>query len=138
MQEKPHGVTPTAKILVKKEIEVELDAEKDFRKINAFLRKKSMELYTFDLRSEKPLRVVLKGLPHEIKKGQIKENLKSLKYKVQIAIKMKGRYGSLPIILVNIGKEYKPINNLKHRCGLIQIESLNRTHIQKNMQGTNA
>lgn len=35
--------------VVKNGVEIELDKEDDYRKINAFLKKKNVEFYTFDL-----------------------------------------------------------------------------------------
>lgn len=87
--------------------------EDDSRKKNAFLRKKNIKFYMFDLKSEKPLKLV-------------EEDLESDCYKVQKVTTMKERKGPLFIKLVDTGKEHKSIFYIKHCFGLvIQVNSLN-------------
>lgn len=72
-------------------------------------------------------KLISKGIPQEIIESEVKEGLESLKYKVEKVTGMKGRNGPLPMILINNGKEYKSIFNIKRCCGLvIQVELLNR------------
>lgn len=52
--------------------------------MNTSLRKISLELYAFDLRSEKPLRLrVLKGVPQEVAEEKVKEELEVKNYRLQ-------------------------------------------------------
>lgn len=60
---------------------MERDTGEDYRKMNAYL--KNVEFHTFDLWSEKSLKVVLKGILQEITEHKkVKEDLESMKYKV--------------------------------------------------------
>lgn len=56
--------------------------------------------------SEKPLKVVVRGIPHEVTEQEVKDDLESLNYKVQKVTRMKGRNGPFPVIVVNTGREY--------------------------------
>lgn len=47
--------------------------EEDYRKVSCFLKKKNVEFVTFDLRSENPLKVVLKEIPQEITEHDVKK-----------------------------------------------------------------
>lgn len=58
-------------------IEVEPETEDDYRKINNLLRKRNVEFHTLNLRSKKPLKVVLKGVPHEVIMVEVKEVLQA-------------------------------------------------------------
>lgn len=133
--------------VVKTGIEIEPQTEQDYRDLYKLLKEQKIQFHTYELRSEKPLKIVIKGVPQEMEEQEIKEDLEAQSYPITKITRMKGKRGPMPMVLVEIGREYKSIyNQLKHCCGLaIQIEPLEKKseiiqchrcqlfgHIQKN------
>lgn len=69
--------------VVSNESAAETATEENYRKMNSFLKKRNVEFHTFDLRSKKPLKVVLKGVPYEFTKEEIREDLEEKNYRIQ-------------------------------------------------------
>lgn len=74
--------------------------------MNAYLRKNNIEFYTFSVRSEKQLKVVLKHIPQAIEEKEVWEDMEHSNYKIQEVRRMKVRNRPLPMVLIDIGKQY--------------------------------
>lgn len=72
-------------------------------------------LYTYQLKSEKRLKIVLRGVLTEISEQEVSENLHEQGYPVTKVKRMKGRNRQdIPLVLLELDKEYKLIyNNLR-------------------------
>lgn len=99
-------------------VQVEPSTEDDYRNLYKLLKNKEIQFHTFELSSEKPLKVVIRGIMTEITKDDIKTDLESQRYPAQKITRMQGRYGPTPLILMEVPKEYKSIYDLQHCCGL--------------------
>lgn len=105
--------------------------EENYRKMNSFLMKRNVEFHAFDLRSKKPLKVVLKGVPYEFTKEEIREDLEEKNYRIQNVTRInvscrhktnsnKGCSGPLVHMVI-------PLYVFEHLLvSLIQVESLNK------------
>lgn len=108
----------------------------DYRGITKLLEKRKLEFHTFQLRSEKYLKVVLKGIMQNISDDDIKADLEKQGFpaaKVQRMMTTTTHNEEriktpLPMVLVEIDKRYKSIYDyLTFVCGLrVRIESLRR------------
>lgn len=135
-----------AKLNAKKEIEVTPASEEDYRQMYKVLKETNTQFYTYQLRSEKPLKVVLRGIPIEIEEEEVLEDLKNKNYPATKVVRMKGKYGPAPLVLVEIHRDYKSIYSITNCCGLhIEVEPLRKKdtvtichrcqaygHVQKN------
>lgn len=121
-----HRIQTTKCKLVSTGIQIDPSTEEDYRKLIKILDNNNLEFYTYQLRSEKLLKVVLRGVMQESTEQEIREDLLHQGYPVSKIIRMKGRDGlPAPMILVEIAREYKSIYNLSSCCGLaVSTESL--------------
>lgn len=113
-------------------IQVEPSTEEDYRKLSKLLKEQGTQYYTYQLKSEKKLKIVLRGVPQDITDEEIIEDLKEQDYPIDKTTRMKGKNGlPAPLVLVEISRDYKSIFNLTEVCGLaIKVESLRtRTEI---------
>lgn len=116
-----------AKLNTRKGIEVTPASEQDYRQMYKLLKETNIEFFTYQLKSEKPLKVVLRGIPVEISTEEIEEELKHKSYPVTKVMRMNGRNGPMLLVLIEIPREYRSIYNIKTCCGLsLQIEPLKR------------
>lgn len=99
-------------------VQVEPSTEDDYRNLYKILKSNEIQFHTFELTSEKPLKIVIRGIMTEIEEEDIKEDLLKQGYPTQKIIRMQGKHGPTPLVLVEVSKEYKSINELKHCCGL--------------------
>lgn len=105
--------------VVKSETQIEPATETDYRKIYKLLKKMKIQFHTFDLKSEKPLKIVIRSIPQKTEEEGIKSDLQSKRYPIKKITRMRNKYGSIPMVIVDIGREYKSIYNLKDCYGLI-------------------
>ncbi|RZC32014.1 hypothetical protein BDFB_011553 [Asbolus verrucosus] len=121
--------------------------ERDYKSMYTLFKNQNLEFHTHQLKTEKTLKIVAKGIPIEIKEEEIHEDLKSQGYPAMKITRM-NRKGNVPaeMVLIEIDRIYKSlyqiptINNLLvtleplrsngqqvqcHRCQLFG-------HVQKN------
>lgn len=113
-------------------IQVEPLTEDDYRSLSKLLKEQNIQYYTYQLKSEKKLKIVLRGVPQDITDDEVTLDLKEKDYPIEKITRMKGKNGHpAPLVLIEIGRDYKSIYNLKECCGLdIKVESLRtRTEI---------
>lgn len=113
--------------VVKLGILVEPATEDDYRQLYKLLDKEKAQFHAYELKSEKKLKIVLRGVLTEVTEEEVKEDLELQGYPATKIVRMKGRDSRpAPLVLVEIDKEYKSIfTNLSQCLGLeIQVESL--------------
>ncbi|GJQ86801.1 hypothetical protein Trydic_g14996 [Trypoxylus dichotomus] len=119
-------ITTTKCKLVNAGIQIDPAAEKDYRKLVHLLEKEGYQFFTYQLSSERKLKVVLRGITQEITEKEITEDLQSKGYPADKVTRMNGKNGRpAPLVLVELSKEYKSIYELRQVCGLAtQVEPL--------------
>lgn len=75
-----------------KETKIQVQREVDYCQIANWLSKKGMQYYTYQLKSEKGLRVVIKGIDHNVPTEEIKQDLEELGFKVKYVHNILNRY----------------------------------------------
>lgn len=112
--------------LIQTGIQVDPATEDDYRKLSKVLKDEQVQFYTYQLRSEKKLKVVLRGITQEISEEMIKEDLRERDYPIEKIVRMKGKNGlPAPLVLIEINRDYKSIYNITECCGLdIKVEPL--------------
>ncbi|GJQ78640.1 hypothetical protein Trydic_g11744 [Trypoxylus dichotomus] len=123
---KHKNVTATKCKLIQTGIQVQPATEDDYRKLSKMLKEEGIQFYTFQLKSEKKLKVVLRGITQDITDDEIKDDLQQQDYPVEKNSQMKGRNGQpTPLVLIEVSREYKSIYNIANCCGLaIKVEPL--------------
>lgn len=98
----------------------------DYRKLKNVLQNEKIQFYTFELPSEKKLKVVLRGVITELTEEEVKTDLEEQGYPASKVIRMKGKRGTaIPLVIVEIDRQYKSIFNTTDCCGLaVTVESL--------------
>lgn len=106
-------------------IAVEPTTVNAYRQMYKLLKTEVIQFHTFEFKSEKLLKVVVRGLPNELKEEAIAEDLKNQSYPVTKIARMKGKRGPFPIVIIERAKKYKSIFNLTICCYLkVETESL--------------
>lgn len=133
--------------LINTGILINLTTEQDYKKLAHCLNNEKIEYYTHDSISERRLKIVIRGIPKEVTEQEVQEELLELGYPIHKIVRMKNKQQMpIPLVIVEIKKEYKSIFDLKHCCNLkIQVEPLRKRtgiiqchkcqmfgHIQKN------
>lgn len=100
--------------------------EEDYRKLRQVLESQKIQHYTYELRSEKKLKIVLRGINTDITDDEITEDLAERGYPITKITRMRGRFNQpIPLVLVEIAREYKSMYGLAECCGLdIKVEPL--------------
>lgn len=121
-----HNINSTKSRLVSTGIQIELQTEDDHRNLSKQMENNNIQFYTYQLRSEKKLKIVMRGITQSTTENEIVEDLKQKSYPVTKITRMKGRNGlPAPLVLLEISREYKSIYDLDECCGLmVKIESL--------------
>ncbi|GJQ66192.1 hypothetical protein Trydic_g4251 [Trypoxylus dichotomus] len=115
---KRKNITATKCKVIQTGIEVEPATEDDYRKLSKMLKEEGIQFYTFQLKSEKKLKVVLRGITQDITDDEIKDDLQQQDYSVEKISRMKA-----PLVLIEVSREYKSIYNIANCCGLaIEVE----------------
>lgn len=98
----------------------------DYHQLRKHFDEQSVKYFTHDPKSEKPLKIVIKGVFQQLTEEQITFDLDKQGYPVLKCARMMGRNKNpCPFVLVEISKDYKSIFNLKKCCGLdVTVESL--------------
>ncbi|GJQ83116.1 hypothetical protein Trydic_g12038 [Trypoxylus dichotomus] len=112
--------------LINTGIHVEPATEEYYRKLSKLLKEQKTQFYTYQLKSEKKLKVVLRGITQDITDDEIKQDLQAQDYPVEKITRMKGKQGKpSPLVLVEIDRLYKSIYNITDCCGLaVKVEAL--------------
>lgn len=99
-------------------IQVHSATEEDYRKLGKLLKDEQVQFYTYQLRSERKLKVVLRGITQQISEEKIKEDLSERDYPMEKIARMK-RENGLPAtpVLIEIHRDYKSIY-ITECCGL--------------------
>lgn len=108
-------------------VQLEPKTEDDYRNLYKALQESNKQFHAYELKSEKKLKVVLRGVLTQITEEDIKKDLTKQGYPVTKVTRMKGQKGfPIPLVLVEIDKAYKAIfTKLEFCCGLsVQVESL--------------
>ncbi|GJQ87961.1 hypothetical protein Trydic_g12891 [Trypoxylus dichotomus] len=64
-------------------IQAEPATEEDYGKLSKMLKKEGIQIYTFQLKSEKKLKVIHQGITQDITDDEIKDDLQQQDYSVQ-------------------------------------------------------
>lgn len=107
-------------------IQIDPATAEDYRNLKKVLQSENIQFFTFDLPSEKKLKVVIRGVITQLSEEEIKKDLEEQGYPATRVIRMKGRQGTvIPLVLVEIDKQFKTIYDIRNCCGLaVKIESL--------------
>lgn len=93
--------------------------ENDYRRMYKFLDEQNIFFHTYGLKSEKNLKVVLRGVIQEASEQDIIEDLNDQGYPVLKFSRMLGKDRKpAPLVLIELNKDYKSIYDLKFVCGL--------------------
>ncbi|KAI4463262.1 associated with zinc finger [Holotrichia oblita] len=76
----------------------------DFRRLKKLLEGKGIQHHTYSLKEEKPLKIVIRGIPTEVKVQEVEEDLRERGFPVISAARMKRFKEELPMILINTAK----------------------------------
>lgn len=92
----------------------------DFRELRDLLKSKEVQMHTYSLREEKALKVVLRGIPKEIRPEEVEEDLRDMGFPVLGAKRMKRFKEDLPMVLVDLEKseEGKKIFGIREVVGM--------------------
>ncbi|GJQ71967.1 hypothetical protein Trydic_g3075 [Trypoxylus dichotomus] len=94
-------ITATKCKLIQTGIQVELATKDDYRKLSKMLKEEGIQFYTFQLKSEKNLKVILRGITQDITEEEIKDDLQQQDYPVEKISRMKRRNGQpTPLVLI--------------------------------------
>lgn len=74
--------------------------EHDYKQLHKLLEKEKTQFHAFDLKSEKPLKVVIRGIPTEMPEEEIKHGLEEKKYPATKITRMQGKNGLYSLALV--------------------------------------
>lgn len=110
---------------VKDGISVTPASETDYRSMYKLFETEKFAFHTYQLRSEKLLKVVLRNVPQYITCQEIAEDLAEKNYEIEKVTRLNGRDDKpAPLVVVELDKKYKAIYNLTNCCGLaVTIES---------------
>lgn len=115
---------------VKHGIQLQAATVDDYRGITRMLSDDKHEYHTYELKEDKPLKVVIRGVPQGIPPEEVKSDLEQQGFKVNNVFRMRRRNNKndeLPLVLVALPREQKKIFDLKTVCRLVvSIESLRR------------
>lgn len=100
--------------MVNNEIQVEPSSEEDYRSMYKFLKHEKIQIHTYELKTEKTLKIVLQRLPQELTEDEIMNDLYERLYPVNKVSHMKNRNAPMPLVLMEISGEYKSIYNTQH------------------------
>ncbi|GJQ83760.1 hypothetical protein Trydic_g6792 [Trypoxylus dichotomus] len=74
------NVTAIKRKLIQTDIQVASATEDDYRKLSKMLKEEEIQFYTFQLKSEEKLKVVLRGIAQDITDDEIKDDLQQQDY----------------------------------------------------------
>lgn len=87
------------------------NTEEDYKNLYRLLQKENAQFHTFELKSEKPLKVVLREVLTEITIDQVEQDLKQKTTSIP-----NNQNAGNPLVLIEISKEYKSAYNLTNYC----------------------
>lgn len=113
-------------------IKVQVQTSNDHRALTKLLRERNYPFHTYQLEEERELRVVIRGLPHEIHVDHIKADLSGQGYPIRAVHRMSSFRSKQPLNLVLVVLDYSPeakqIFNVKEICMLsgLSVEAPNK------------
>lgn len=109
-------------------VNIFLGSVTDFRKTISLLDGLHVQYHFYKLRSEKPLKIVIRGLPSSIGLPEIEEDLRSKGYDELKVSRLSDRDGKpYPLVLVEISRKYKNLFHETTVCDLVvSMESMYR------------
>ncbi|GJQ73947.1 hypothetical protein Trydic_g18881 [Trypoxylus dichotomus] len=90
--------------LIQTGTQVEPATEDDYRKLSKILKEEGIQYYTFQLKSEKKLKVVLPGIMQDITDDEIKDDLQQQDYPVEKKSRTKGKNGQPTALVYTISR----------------------------------
>lgn len=122
---KTRKINYTRATIVKEGVSILPSTESDYREMYKILENEKLSFHTYQLKSEKSLKVIMRGIIQEIPTEDIQKDLEVKKYEITRITRLNGRDGlPSPLVAIELKREYKSIFDLKTCCGLsIQIES---------------
>lgn len=99
--------------------------ETDYRNMYKAMEAEKVSFHTYQLRSEKTLKVIMRNIPQHIELEEINNDLIAQKYETTRITRINGRDGRpAPLVQIELDRKFKSIFNLEHCCGLnIKIEA---------------
>lgn len=104
--------------MVQSGIQVTPTTDMDYRQTYKLLKTQNVQFYTYTLTTDKTLKVVLRGLIQEITEDEVAADLTDKGFEVLKVIRMKGKTGPAPLVLVEVPREYNSIYKLTRCCNL--------------------
>jgi hypothetical protein len=97
------------------------------------MKARNYEFHTHQLKEEKNLKIVIKGIPTEITEVELEEELKEEGYPTANIKRMNGRRGTpIQMVPIEIERKYKSLYDNKKLCHRCQLFG----RIQKNCNAT--
>lgn len=121
-----HNINYCKAKTVAKGIQIYPNTEKDYSNLYKFLKHENFYFHTYELESEKLLKIVIRGVPQELTEENVQIDLEDQGYPVAKVVRMNGKNNRpAPLILIEIDRQYKSIYSLAKCCGLdVIVESL--------------
>lgn len=109
----------------KEGIAVQTANEEEYRTLFKTLEALKISFHTYQLRSEKTLKIVMRGMIQDIPVEKIQEDLMNQNYEVIKITRLHGKDNKpAPLVMIDLDKKYKSIYELQKCCGLdVIIES---------------
>lgn len=112
------GISYTKAKLVKAGIQVTPATENDYRQTYKLLQTLKIQFYTYTLNADKTIKVVLRGVIQEVTDEDVKTDLTDKGFEVLKVVRMKGKTGPAPLVLVEVPREYNSIYKITRCCNL--------------------
>lgn len=111
---------------VKDGISIQTFSPEDHKKLATFIGTEKIPAHSYPRQEEKPLQVVIRGIPVEIEESDIANELKEHKLQPKLVVRMKKRGGiPMPLVLVKVPRDQKEIFQLKTILDIrVKIETL--------------
>lgn len=105
--------------LNKDSIQINSASETDHRNLIKFLEDKHLQFFTYQLKSERNLKIVIRGIDLHISMEEVAADLDTQGYPILKATRMKGKGNvPIPLVLIEIERKYNSIHELKNCCSL--------------------
>lgn len=111
---------------VSKGIEILPTTVAEYRKLRKLMENHQYEYFTHQLKQERNLKVVIRGVLIELEEERINEDLEEQGYTATKITRMNGKNGKpAPLILVEIDRKFNSIYKLTNVCGItVSVEPL--------------
>lgn len=112
-----------------KGIKIQPETIEDYRRLRKLMETGNHEYFTHQLKHERSLKVVIRGIKTEIEETTIAEDLEQQGYPANRITRMNGKLKKpAPLVLIDIDKKYNSIYKINKVCGLnVTVEALRTT-----------